>query len=69
VRLPEYAVSLFCDSFSGQNKNRAMLAMIHSTHFEFIEEIKITFPLPGHTYMQVDSIHATIERFVKNKTV
>ncbi|CAI6353219.1 unnamed protein product [Macrosiphum euphorbiae] len=63
------SVYFFCDSFSGQNKNRAMLAMIHSTHFEFIEEIKITFLLPGHTYMPVDSIHATIERFVKNKTV
>lgn len=46
-----------------------MIAMIHSTEFKFIEEVKIIFLLPGHTYMPVDAIHATIERFVKNKTI
>ncbi|KAL4104361.1 hypothetical protein QTP88_019662 [Uroleucon formosanum] len=63
------SVSFFCDSCSGQNKNRAMLTMIHCIHFEFMEEVKINFLLLGHTYMPVDSIHATIERFVKNKTI
>lgn len=61
------SVSLYCDSCSGQNKNRAMVTMLHTTKFEFIQEIKITFLLPGHTYMPVDSVHASIERFVKNK--
>lgn len=46
-------VSFFFDSCSGQNKNRAMLAMIHSTKFKYIEEVKITFLLPSHTYMPV----------------
>jgi len=31
--------------------------------------IKIVFLLPGHTYMPVDSVHASIERFVRDKTV
>lgn len=34
-----------------------------------IKRIKIVFLLPGHTYMPVDSIHATIERFIKRRTV
>lgn len=64
-------VSLHCDSCSGQNKNRSTLAML----FYFLNEssniktIKITFLLPGHTYMPVDSIHGTIERFIKRRTV
>lgn len=64
-------VSFHCDSCSGQNKNRSTLAML----FYFLAEsskiktIKITFLLPGHTYMPVDSIHGTIERFIKNRII
>jgi len=63
------SVALYCDSCCGQNKNRAMIAMLYNTKFEHIEEVKLTFLLPGHTYMPVDSVHATIERFTRNKTV
>ncbi|KAF0706736.1 Uncharacterized protein FWK35_00037535 [Aphis craccivora] len=63
------SVALYCDSCCGQNKNRAMIAMLYNTKFKFIEKVKITFLLPGHTYMPVDSVHATIERFTRNKTV
>ncbi|KAL4142302.1 hypothetical protein QTP88_004788 [Uroleucon formosanum] len=65
-------VALYCDSCTGQNKNRAMLAMISKSlksQLTYIKEIKIVFLLPGHTYMPVDSVHASIERFVKDKTV
>ena len=40
--------------------------MIHSIELKFIE-VKIIFLLPDHTYMPVDAVHATIERFVKKK--
>lgn len=64
-------MSLHCDSCFGQNKNRNTLAML----FYFLREstniksIKITFLLPGHTYMPVDSIHRTIERFITRRTI
>lgn len=66
------SIALFSDSCAGQNKNKAMFAMIsYVLKFELkcITEIKLTFLLPGHTYMPVDSIHATIERFIKRTTV
>jgi len=67
-KIHEY-VALYCDSCTGQKKNRAMLAMISKSlksQFTYIKEIKIVFLLPGHTYMPVDSVHASIERFVKD---
>ncbi|CAI6362396.1 unnamed protein product [Macrosiphum euphorbiae] len=70
-KIYEY-VALYCDSCTGQNKNRAMLTMISKSlksQFTYIKEIKIVFLLPGHTYMPVDSVHASIERFVRDKTV
>lgn len=64
-------INLYADSCAGQNRNRAMIAMIY--HFlksaTNIKEIKVTYLLPGHTMMPVDSIHSTIESFVRNKTV
>lgn len=65
------ALSLFCDSCAGQNKNKAMLGMIYQTlltELKNIREIELTFLIPGHTYMPVDSIHATIEHYVKKKS-
>lgn len=65
-------LALYSDLCAGQNKNKAMMAIIHKTLSEdlkYINEIKLTFLIPGHTYTPVDSIHATIEHFVKNKTV
>jgi len=34
-----------------------------------LTEVKIVFFLPGYSYMPVDSIHATIERFINDKTI
>lgn len=65
-------ITFFGDSYAGQNKNKAMFAMIsYVLKFELkcITEIKLTFLLPGHTHMPVDSIHATIKRFIKRTTV
>lgn len=66
------SISLYCDSCPGQNKNRQIITMIFlfiQKQAKHINEIKLTFLLPGHTYMPVDSVHATIERFVKKRTI
>lgn len=64
-------VNLYSDSCAGQNRNRAMISML--IYFlktaKTITEIKVTYLLPGHTMMPVDSIHSTIESFVRNRTV
>lgn len=64
-------INLYADSCAGQNRNRAMIAMIIKflKTTTTISEIKVTYLLPGHTMMPVDSIHSTIESFVRNKTV
>lgn len=66
------SVALYCDSCAGQNKNRAMMTMIEyglMNVWTKIKEIKITYLLPGHTYMPVDSVHSVIERCIKKKTI
>lgn len=64
-------VALYCDSCSGQNKNRALMAML-ALFLNFtknIKSIKITFLIPGHTYMQVDSVHGAIEVYTQKMLV
>ena len=60
-------VTLYSDSCPGQNKNiiiaSMFLAAVKSLH---IEEINQKFLEPGHTQMEVDSIHACIERAANN---
>lgn len=64
-------IHLYADSCAGQNRNRAMISMLY--YFLkiaiMINNIKVTYLLPGHTMMPVDSIHSTIERFIRHKTV
>lgn len=64
-------ILFYCDSCPGQNKNKTILTVLNyflmkSKHLEVIQ---INYLLPGHTYMPVDSVHATIEREVKKITV
>lgn len=65
------SITLYCDSCGGQNRNKAMLATLITflENANFIKDIKITYLLPGHTMMPVDSIHSTIESFIRNRTV
>ncbi|CAH1107001.1 unnamed protein product [Psylliodes chrysocephalus] len=60
-------VHFFCDNCPGQNKNKQMIAML--IHFlgisKVVKNITITYLVPGHTYMPVDSIHAIIEKKIK----
>ena len=64
-------VFVFCDSCSGQNKNRAVVGMIHYflVRAKFVRTVEITFLVPGHTYMQCDSAHSVIERSVERQLV
>ncbi|KAL4704357.1 hypothetical protein ACJJTC_010742 [Scirpophaga incertulas] len=64
-------VILYCDSCSGHNKNKNVLAAINyflrfSKH---IEVVQVNYLLPGHTYMPVDSVHSIMEREVKRLIV
>lgn len=60
-------VHFFCDNCPGQNKIKHMMAML--TYFlntsNIIKKVIITYLVPGHTYMPVDSIHANIERKIE----
>ena len=64
-------VILYCDCCSGQNRNRTVLAMLRYAlvNCNYIDAVQLKFLLPGHTYMPVDSIHATVEHFVRKRIV
>lgn len=68
---PVHEIALYCDNCSGQQKNAAMFVTIleflkTSVH---VKKISLNFLMAGHTMMTADSVHATIERAVKHKTV
>lgn len=62
---------LYCDCCPGQNRNRIIMAMLHTTlqTCNNIKTIQMNFLLTGHTYMPVDSNHAVIERNLKNTII
>lgn len=64
-------IIFYCDSAYGQNKNKTVLAMLRYvlSHSKNLEVIQINYLIPGHTYMPVDSMHATIESSVKKTIV
>lgn len=48
---------MFCDSTGGQNKNYTITRFIHfiaNKHIHGIKEIKITFPVRDHSYLECD---------------
>lgn len=65
-------IYLFCDSCAEQNKNKRIISATKWFLRSFarnIEYISITYLLPGHTYMRVDSVHATIENKMRKKVI
>ena len=60
----------FCDRWSGQNNNRAILVMlsIAINLFQF-EEITLNYLVTGHSQNENDSIHSTIEKFVSKRCI
>lgn len=63
-------VSTFSDTCGGQNRNKyfaaAMLYAVNCTHIEVID---VKYMESGHSYLEADSMHATIERARKNKRI
>lgn len=48
---------MFCDSTGGQNKNFTAIRFIHfiaNKHIHGMKEIKITFPVREHSYLECD---------------
>lgn len=63
-------VSFFSDSCSGQNRNQFLAAvMMHATQVLHIEVIDHKFLIPGHSQMECDSMHASIEHAKKFKSL
>lgn len=66
-------VAFFSDSCYGQNKNNvvatAVLAFLQTARKKLINIIDLKFLQPGHTNMECDSMHATIERASKNAKI
>lgn len=62
---------MYCDSCSGQNKNKNVLAAVNYflKSATSLEVVQINYLLPGHTYMPVDTVHAVIEREVRKVIV
>jgi hypothetical protein len=61
-------LTIFSDTCGGQNRNRNIAALLlwtvqNHNHLNIIEQ---KFLESGHTYMEVDSMHAAIENAAKN---
>jgi hypothetical protein len=63
-------VTTYSDTCGGQNRNQfvasAMLYIVNKTN---IETVDMKYMEPGHTYLEADSMHSTIERARKHKKV
>ena len=61
---------LFCDSCAGQNKNWTIIRFLHYlvVHKKMFEEIKILFPIRGHSYMECDRDMAIVNQKAKVET-
>ncbi|GFS17248.1 hypothetical protein ElyMa_006817700 [Elysia marginata] len=55
---------LFCDSCAGQNKNWSVIRYLHflTAHLQRFDEIKMSFPIRGHSYMECDRDMAVINQ-------
>jgi len=64
-------VSTFSDTCGGQNRNKNILAaMLYAVNcIDNIETIDVKFMESGHSYLEADTIHGTIERHRKYKKV
>ncbi len=61
---------LYSDSCGGQNRNQYVAAaMLWAVEKMAIKSIKLCFLEPGHTQMECDSMHASIEHEKKHKHV
>ena len=64
-------LTLYSDSCSGQNKNKNMTTALHQAlhSSQALESVEHKFLVPGHTEMEVDSIHSAIETAKKRSKI
>ena len=63
-------IKLYSDACGGQNRNHNMTAMLHHVvKTTAIERIEHSYMETGHSQMEVDSVHSTIERAARNVAV
>ena len=63
-------VSSFSDTCGGQNRNKYVAtAMLYAVNNFAVEKIDLKFMEPGHSYLETDSIHSTIERAKMHKKI
>ncbi|CAH2100600.1 unnamed protein product [Euphydryas editha] len=62
-------ISFYSDGCAGQNKNRFVFALYLFAATKFKLEITHSFFEPGHSQNEGDSMHACIERALKNKQI
>ena len=66
-------LAIYCDGCTTiiRYHNKVEFAMLtHLKKFSnFVEKIKKTYLLPGRTMMPVDSVHSTIESFVRRRII
>lgn len=70
IRRKYNTLHLYCDSCGGQNKNSAMLAslwkFVHSKQCPFTN-IRVFFPVRGHSYMPPDQVFGRIEKEIRKR--
>ena len=63
-------VCLFSDTCSGQNRNQFFCAMIiYALHNSNIQQLDHLYMESGHSQMECDSVHANMERAVRNRDI
>lgn len=63
-------LSTFSDTCGGQNRNQFICAaMIHATRTTQMETIDLKYMESGHSYLEADSMHSTIERAKRHQKI
>lgn len=52
-----------------RNKNVSVVMLYAVTHIKHLNIIDLKYMEPGHSYLEADAIHATIERARKHKKI
>jgi len=63
-------LSTFSDTCGGQNRNRFICAaMLYATKVTSLELIDLKYLESGHSYLEADSMHSTIERAKRHQKI
>lgn len=63
-------MTTYSDTAGGQNRNKYLAAaLLHTINNGPLQTIDVKYMESGHSYLEADSMHATIERARKNKKI